>query len=136
MNVRCFRVEKLIRDKIPALLESKGISVHTKILEDQEFISRLKDKLVEEAKEVLEASNSNEICEELADVMELVQTLSKACGLSIEQIEQRRLEKRETKGGFEHQIYNSSVEIQENNPSITIYLNKPQQYPEIESYTY
>ncbi len=136
MTSRCFKVEKLIRDKIPALLESKGIAVHAKAMEDEEFISKLKDKLLEEAKEVLEASNSDELCEELADVMEVVQALSKASGLSMLQIEQTRLKKREIKGGFENKIYNSSIEIEENNPSINYYLNKPQQYPEIHSRTY
>lgn len=136
MTIKCFKVEKLIRDKIPALLESKGITVHAKAMEEQEFISKLKDKLLEQAKEVLEASNSDELCEELADVMEVVQALSKANGLSIQQIEQTRLKKREIKGGFENKIYNSSIQIEETNPSISYYLNKPQQYSEIHSHTY
>jgi predicted house-cleaning noncanonical NTP pyrophosphatase (MazG superfamily) len=48
MTVKTFKVEKLIRDKMPALLESKGIAVHAKAIADQEFISKLKDKLLED----------------------------------------------------------------------------------------
>lgn len=136
MTTKCFKVEKLIRDKIPALLESKGIAVDAKIMGDQEFISKLKDKLLEEAQEVLETSNSDELCEELADVLEVVHALAKANGLTVEQIEQRRLKKREIKGGFENKTYNSSIEIEENNSSINYYLKKHQQYPEIHSHTY
>lgn len=82
---------------------------------------------------MLETSSSDEICEELADVLEVIYTLSKASGLTIQQIEQRRLKKRESKGGFENKIYNSSIQIEENNPSINYYLNKPRQYLEIRS---
>jgi diadenosine tetraphosphate (Ap4A) HIT family hydrolase/predicted house-cleaning noncanonical NTP pyrophosphatase (MazG superfamily) len=136
MTIKCFKVEKLIRDKIPALLEFKGIVVHAKAMDDQEFISKLKDKLLEAAQEVLETSSFEKLCEKLSDVLEVVHALSKANGLTIEQIEQRRLKKREVKGGFENKTYNSSIQIDENNPSINYYLNKPQQYPEIHSQTY
>jgi len=125
MTIKCFKVEKLIRDKTPALLECKGIVVHAKAMTDQEFISKLKDKILEEAQEVLETSSPDELCEELADVLEVVHALSKASGLTIQQIEQRRLKKREIKGGFENKIYNSSIQIEENNSSINYYLNKP-----------
>ena len=132
MTIKCFKVEKLIRDKIPILLKSKGILIHTEVIkEDQEFISKLKDKLLEEAGEVSEALNADELCEELADVLEVVYTLSKTSGISIKQIEQKRLKKRELKGGFENKIYNSFIQIEETNPSIDYYVNKPQQYPEM-----
>lgn len=133
MKIKFFKVEKLIRDKIPAFLESKGIAVHAKAMEDQEFISKLKDKLLEEVQEVLEASGSDELCEELADVLEVIHALSKANGLTMQQIEKIRLKKREIKGGFENKIFNSSIQIEENNTSIHYYLNKPQKYPEIET---
>lgn len=136
MKIKYFKVEKLIRDKIPAILDSKGIVVNANAMVDQEFIYKLKDKLLEEAKEVLATSSSDELCEELADVLEVIHALSKANGLTIQQIEQKRLEKREIKGGFENKIYNSFMQIEENNPSINYYLNKPQQYPEIHSHTY
>lgn len=55
--------------------------VHAKAITDQEFLSKLKNKLLEEAKEVLDASSSDELCEELADVLEVVHALSKGRGL-------------------------------------------------------
>ena len=133
MAIKCFKIEKLIRDKIPAFLESNGIVVHAKTMDDQEFISKLKDKLLEEAREVLETANSDELCEEFADVLEVMHALSKASGLTMQQIEHRRLEKRKVKGGFENKTFNSSVEIEESNQLIDYYLDKPHQYPEIHS---
>ena len=136
MTIKFFKVEKLIRDKIPAFLESKGIVVHANTVGDQEFISKLKDKLIEEAQAVLETSSYEELCEELANVLEVVHALSKASGLTTQLIEQKRLKKREIKGGFENKIYNSSIQIEENNSSINYYSNKTQQYPEIHSHTH
>jgi len=130
-TIKHFKTEKLIRDKIPAFLKSRGIQVHAKAIEGLEFISKLKEKLVEEAREVLETSDTHDLCEELADVLEVMYALSSASGLTMQQIEKRRLEKKELKGGFENKIYNSSVLIDENNPDIHYYLNKPKQYPEI-----
>ena len=66
--VRILKMEKLVRDQIPAFLKAKGIVVDARVMESQEFISKLKGKLLEEANEVLETHNSAELCEELADV--------------------------------------------------------------------
>lgn len=131
MAIKSFRVEKLIRDKIPDFLRAKGIVVHARVVESQEFILKLKNKLLEEAHEVLEADQSEEMCEELADLLEVIHTMSKASGLSMQQIEKKRLEKREIKGGFEKRIYNHSIDIEEDNLEINYYLKKALHYPEI-----
>lgn len=128
-SIECFKVDKLIRDKIPAIQEANRIVVSTRTLENPEFISRLKDKLIEEAKECFEAESKDELCEEIADVLEVINALSEVTGLSMEQIENKRIEKKEAKGGFANKIYCSFVEIEENNPAITYYLKKPHLYP-------
>jgi diadenosine tetraphosphate (Ap4A) HIT family hydrolase/predicted house-cleaning noncanonical NTP pyrophosphatase (MazG superfamily) len=133
MTLKYFKVEKLIRDKIPAILESKGVGVDARAMDDEEFFSKLKDKLLEETKEVLEATSPDELCEELADVLEVIHALSKASGLKMQQIEQTRLEKREDKGGFENRIFNDTINIEESSPTINYYLNRPHKYPEIYS---
>lgn len=133
MTSKCFKVDKLIRDNIPAILEAKGVVVHTRNMNDQEFLSRLKDKLLEEAQEVLEANTSDELCEELADLLEVLNVLAKSCGLTMQQVEQKRFEKRAVKGGFENKVYNSSIDIEETNPVINYYLKKSDQYPEVHS---
>jgi predicted house-cleaning noncanonical NTP pyrophosphatase (MazG superfamily) len=101
MTIKNFKTEKLVRDKIPALLESKGIKTHTKKLTETEYLFKLKDKLIEEAKEVSEAVSPNELSEELCDVLEVIHALAKGNGFTMQEIEQRRLKKRDLKGGFE-----------------------------------
>lgn len=48
---------KLIRDKIPEIMDSKCVEYKTHILSESEFKLALLHKLVEEATEALEANN-------------------------------------------------------------------------------
>lgn len=125
-----FRIEKLVRDKIPAILESQGIKVDLRILEQQEFVLKLKDKLVEEAGEVLRAS-PDDLCEELADVLEVLQALVDASGLTLEQIEHKRSEKRELKGGFDGKKF---LVKKENSPVDCLFCQKAFQENRIASF--
>jgi len=131
MPFKRFKVEKLIRDHVPAIWRAKGIVVNERSMNQDEFIIRLKEKLLEEAKEVNASQNLEELTEELADMLEVIQSITKANGLSMQQIEQKRLEKLTTKGGFDRKIYSHSVDIEESNSAIAYYLEKSRQYPEI-----
>lgn len=130
MSFKRFKIDKLIRDHLPEIMREKGIQVHEKIMENDEYILRLKDKLLEEAGEVRCSLSSDDLIEELADILEVVQALSKVNGFTMEQVEERRLKKRNKKGGFDHKIYSDFVEIEENNQVISYYLERSQQYPE------
>ena len=44
-----FRVEKLIRDKLPQIMRDQGLAVFDQRLDDEAFVAALKAKLVEEA---------------------------------------------------------------------------------------
>lgn len=126
-----FHVNKLIRDKVPELLQAKEVVIHERILDDVEFISKLKEKLLEEADEVLEAANREELTEELADVLEVVYTLSKATGIPLNLIEEARIKKLSFKSGFEKKIFCHTMEVDDSHHIINYYLNKPKQYPEL-----
>lgn len=133
MALKRFKTEKLIRDHLPSILRAKGIELNERNMDQEEFLIRLKDKLLEEALEVNASQNLTELSEELADILEVIHTIVEANGLCIHHIEQKRLEKRETKGGFAAKIYSNCLEIEESNPAITYYLEKPKQYPEIDN---
>lgn len=126
-----FKVDKLIRDKTPTILGKIDISLFERVLEQDEYRARLKDKLLEEAKEVLEAKTIVEIQEELADVLEVIHALSLAHGLSYEQIEEARVQKKQERGGFADRIYSPFFEMDTDNADVDYYLTQPDRYPEI-----
>lgn len=133
MSLKRFKVGKLIRDYLPDIMRDKGILVHERVMEQGEFIAKLKDKLQEEAGEVQHAQDENELIEELADTLEVIYALSKATGITLEQIEKTRLTKQKAKGGFDKKLYNPYVEIEESNTSIEYYLKKADHYPLVET---
>lgn len=133
MTLRRFKIDKLIRDRLPDMMRAKGILVYERIMEENEFMDKLKDKLLEEALEVKRSDNQEELKEELADILEVIHALSQASGIPMPQIEELREEKRKTKGGFDKKIYNPFVDIDENNPAISDYLSKSEKYPLVES---
>ena len=87
---------KLVRDKIPKIIESSGNTCTTHILSDEEYIDMLDKKLNEECAEYQADKN----IEELADMY----AIAKAKGTSIEELEKVRLEKAEKRGGFDEKI--------------------------------
>ncbi len=127
MAVKRFSMNKLIRDQIPKLLQAKGFLMHNQVLEKEEFIQKLKDKLKEECLEVIHSQTKSELVEELADVLEVVHALSEALDVSLEHIEGKRLEKRHQKGGFEGRMFNHYVEIEEDNAAITYFSRHQEQ---------
>ncbi|WP_167347039.1 MULTISPECIES: nucleoside triphosphate pyrophosphohydrolase, partial [unclassified Wolbachia] len=75
------------------------------------------------------SKTSDENLEELADLLEVIHALGKESGLSIEQIEEKRISKKQERGGFENRIYNTYIEV--NPKSIDYYHKKSSDYPEI-----
>ncbi len=68
---------KLVRDRIPQIIESDGRRAVTHLLDDGSYRAALLAKLLEEAGEASEAS-AEALPGELADVLEVVLALAKA----------------------------------------------------------
>ena len=92
---------KLVRDKIPEIIEASGATPLTRILETEEYLSCLEAKLDEEVQEFQESKSP----EELADILEVVYALAEAHGCSREQLQQIFDAKHTARGGFEKRIY-------------------------------
>ena len=89
---------KLVRDKIPEILDRKNVPYEQRIANDDEYRSELIKKLVEEATEFQEDPS----VEELADVLEVVRALQVLEQFS--NVEEVREQKRVLRGGFEERI--------------------------------
>ncbi len=86
--------EKLVRDRIPEILDGKGVPYEQRIAGDAEYRTELIKKLVEEADEFQEEGS----IEELADVLEVIDALRTLPEYAEVSAVQDR--KREERGGF------------------------------------
>ncbi|MGD6993104.1 nucleoside triphosphate pyrophosphohydrolase [Sutcliffiella horikoshii] len=101
---------KLVRDKIPEIIEGTGKSCSTKVLNDQDYIKYLRLKSYEELGEYCAARTNEEAVEELADLLEVIHALASYHGSSIEEVEKVRKEKTKKRGGFEEKVFLVEVE--------------------------
>ena len=122
MGTKRIHKGKLVRDNIPQIMRKQGLVVHEHVKDQNEFILSLKEKLLEEALEVKNTLSESELIEELADVFEVLHALVKSNGLTLQQIEEARIHKREIKGGFDARMYVESIEIDDNHPLIHRYI--------------
>lgn len=91
---------KLVRDNIPEIIESKGEKAVTHIATETEYWEKLKEKLTEEVKEFSEA----ESIEELADVLEVLDAIIAYKKFTPEDIEKIKSEKAQKRGKFDKRI--------------------------------
>lgn len=91
---------KLVRDRIPEIIESSGKTCITQILSNEEYLRMIDLKLDEELAEYHRDQN----IEELADLMEVIYAAAMARGYTIEQLEQVRAEKATNRGAFAQKI--------------------------------
>lgn len=91
---------KLVRDKIPSVIKRKGESVEVVRLTGDALLSALRQKLVEEAFEALDAKSFDELIGELADVQEVIAGICEALPASREQVNAEQTDKHERRGGF------------------------------------
>ena len=103
---------KLVRDKIPEIIIKNGEKPITRILDDQEYVLELEKKLMEEANEVLTAKGKERL-EELADLLEVMESLACSESSSLEEVLNIKQNKKQKRGGFEEKIYLEGVEKKE-----------------------
>ena len=120
------KYNKLVRDKIPEIIESQGKQCKVYVAVNDDYQQRLKDKLQEEVQEFLE----DPCVEELADIEEVL--------LSIAEINRwdltgARIAKNFTRGGFWQRFVLQEVSEDESvtkskwcshTPSNTLYLEE------------
>lgn len=75
---------KLVRDKIPEIIESNNEEAIYRYLSDNEFKEYLKLKLNEELNEVLSSKNNIETLEEIADLLEVIKFYLKVHNYTLE----------------------------------------------------
>ncbi|MES2353131.1 MAG: nucleoside triphosphate pyrophosphohydrolase [Pseudomonadota bacterium] len=104
---------KLVRDKIPNRISKGGEIVRMKKLTGDQLLQSLREKLVEEALETLDAKSHDAIIEELADVEEVIEGILKQLKASRRDLKSRQAAKHLKSGGFDQ----GYVLVDTSNPS-------------------
>lgn len=91
---------KLVRDRIPEIIEASGAACKTEVLSDERYLEMIDAKLDEELAEYHKDQN----IEELADLLEVIRAAAIARGYTLEELEAVRAGKAEKRGGFEKKI--------------------------------
>ena len=99
-------VNKLVRDKIPSIIMENGEMPNIRILDDAEFLEALNEKLLEEVAEYQRSKN----IEELADILQVICTISEVIGGGKKELEYLKDEKALERGAFTTQMFLESVD--------------------------
>jgi len=118
-----YQFNKLIRSKLPARMQKEGVVIHGSELSDEEYIAELKNKIVEEAGEVLLAKDTEHLQTELADVLEVIHAIAEASNIDLDDIEKARVDKRAINGYFKASNYVHYIEVAQDNHKVIDYLN-------------
>jgi predicted house-cleaning noncanonical NTP pyrophosphatase (MazG superfamily) len=94
------RYEKLVRDRVPDIIRSKGTEPVTHVASPEEYARKLRAKLDEEVAEY-DASGKPE---ELADVIEVLYAMAEHDGISRKQLDALREKKAAERGRFSERI--------------------------------
>jgi len=94
------KYNKLVRDKIPGIIQSKGGTSATHIANDKEYWQKLKEKLQEEIKEFVES----ESIEEMADILEIVDAIIDYKKFDRKELQKIKNEKAKERGKFKDKI--------------------------------
>ena len=98
---------KLIRDRIPEIMAANGEKAVTRVLSDEEFLTALENKLLEEVQEMRTGADKKM---ELADIYEVLDALIQVYGFSQEEILELKKKKRMERGGFEKRLFLEGTE--------------------------
>lgn len=97
--------KKLVRDRIPEIVQCTGQSCITETLSDDEYLYMIDAKLDEKLAEY----HKDQSIEALADLLEVIYTAAKARGYTLDQLETVRAEKAAKYGAFNKKFLLKSV---------------------------
>lgn len=128
-----YRFNKLVRDKyFEDMQNDTSQNTIFRKLDQDEFITEILNKIEEEASELKNFKNEDNLVEELADLYELLDIIKNEMNISEDDIQNAKLQKIKKAGGFDKKIYVESNEVREGSKWDNYYLSSPDKYPRID----
>lgn len=106
---QCTIINKLVRDNIPGIIAEKGCVVAFKVLKGDKLKRALHDKLLEEAHELADAKTRDEIIEEYADVVTVLEEFRRVYDIPFFTANDVYAKKIRDKGSFSKGVFLESV---------------------------
>lgn len=101
---------KLVRNKIPEIISREGKKCNYRIISDVELKKHLHSKINEEAWELMHASNKEQVLDEMADILTVLEEFKKVYGISDHELAKYQAKKNFEKGDFSMHVFLESVE--------------------------
>ena len=92
---------KLVRDKIPDIINSNNEICKYRVLDNVEYLNELNIKLQEEVNEYLESGD----IEEIADIEEVIRAILDAKNVNYQEFESIRQNKVDKRGAFKQKVF-------------------------------
>ena len=127
--MRTFRLNKLVRDKVVPDMRRLDQTVNCRELTDAEYLVALHRKMSEELAEF--DPTGGKALEELADLKEVIDALTKCLGSTLEKMHIVQTQKAAEKGAFETKMYVESVTLSDYDPWVGYYESSPTRFPEL-----
>lgn len=97
---RAVNYNKLVRDKIPEIIEKDNKECEFYIASEDEYINQLYSKVIEELNEF----KANPCMEEMADILEVLSAIGKYYNFGEDTVQRIRHDKNEDRGNFDKRI--------------------------------
>lgn len=121
--MKTFRLNKLVKDSVVTSMVSQGQKVKYRILDDEEFALRIKEKIVEEANEYLLSGEKDE----LNDILSVA--------LAAKQLDNPHAEiiagGKRLKNDFTKRIFVETVSMEDDSTWAKYYQSDPERFEEV-----
>ena len=129
MKTYKFKYAKLVRDRIPEKIKKSGGQASQKILSESQYIVALKNKLIEEGKELVLAKKPEDLLDELADIQEIIDNLLIALKSKAQDLKKIQKEKNKKNGSFRNKVYINHITVNETFDWLEYHLKNKDKYP-------
>jgi predicted house-cleaning noncanonical NTP pyrophosphatase (MazG superfamily) len=126
-----FVFNRLVRDLLPEEFTVMQQQAVYRSLSKVEHLAALKEKILEELKEIPLQDSLEEFEKEVADVQQALDDLVAICGASTERIAQLQHSKLLKKGGFQAGHYVETLTLAEDDPWVAYYRAEPERHKEM-----
>ena len=98
---------KLVRDNIPSQIEKTGIDCKYLIMDDEQYMAKLIEKMHEKLQDFeseFDSMNDEKAIHELAELQEVILALVVSVGVTEESFERIRNAKKKLDGGYDNKV--------------------------------